>query len=131
MHELSEQLVLVDQRGDMSLYLTYPRAAMDMRSLQVVAAPVLLALLALLASAWFTYRNARRMVAPLDWLARQVRDWDPIAPDPAALGPDRLPADRGIGARQLAGALQRMAERMRALVRRERDRKSTRLNSSH
>src|SRR3546814_3506773 len=69
----------------------------------------------------FTYRNARRMVAPLDWLARQVRDWDPMEPDPAALGPDRLPADAGIEARQLAGALQRMAERMRAFVRRERD----------
>src|SRR3546814_9821306 len=55
------------------------------------------------------------------WLARQVRDWDPMEPDPAALGPDRLPADAGIEARQLAGALQRMAERMRAFVRRERD----------
>ena len=105
----------------MRLYLAYPRATMDMRSLQIVAAPVLLALLALLASAWFTYRNARRMVAPLDWLARHVRDWDPMDPDPAALGADRLPADAGIEARQLAGSLQRMAERMRAFVRRERD----------
>lgn len=121
MHELDEQLVLVDQRGDMRLYLTYPRIAMDMRSLQMVAAPVLLALLALLASAWFTYRNARRMVAPLDWLAREVRHWDPMDPDTSALGPDRLPANAGMEARQLAGALQRMAERMRAFVRRERD----------
>ena len=121
MHDLRDQLVLVDQRGDMRLYLAYPRATMDMRSLQIVAAPVLLALLALLASAWFTYRNARRMVAPLDWLARHVRDWDPMDPDPAALGADRLPADAGIEARQLAGSLQRMAERMRAFVRRERD----------
>ncbi len=121
MHDLHDQLVLVDERDEMRLYLAYPRATMDIRSLQVVAAPVLLALLALLASAWFTYRNARRMVAPLDWLARQVREWDPMEPDPAALGPDRLPADAGIEARQLAGALQRMAERMRAFVRRERD----------
>jgi signal transduction histidine kinase len=121
MHELDEQLVLVDQRGDMRLYLTYPRIAMDMRSLQMVAAPVLLALLALLASAWFTYRNARRMVAPLDWLAREVRHWDPMDPDTSALGPDRLPGNSGVEARQLAGALQRMAERMRAFVRRERD----------
>lgn len=121
LHQLADQLVLVDERGDMRLYLAYPRAIMDMRSLQVVAAPVLLALLALFASTWFTYRNARRMVAPLDWLARQVRDWDPMEPDPTVLGPDRLPADSGIEARQLAGALQRMAERMRAFVRRERD----------
>lgn len=121
MHQLADQMVLVEQRGDMRLYLAYPRAIMDMRSLQVVAAPVLLALLALLASTWFTYRNARRMVAPLDWLARQVRDWDPMEPDPTALGADRLPVDAGVEARQLAGALQRMAERMRAFVRRERD----------
>ncbi len=121
MHELADQVVLVEQRGDMRLYLTYPRIAMDVRSLQMVAAPVLLALLALLASAWFTYRNARRMVAPLDWLAREVRHWDPMDPDTSALGPDRLPGNAGIEARQLAGALQRMAERMRAFVRRERD----------
>jgi signal transduction histidine kinase len=44
-----------------------------------------------------------------------------MEPDPTVLGPDRLPADAGPEARQLAGALQRMAERMRAFVRRERD----------
>ncbi|MDQ2701422.1 MAG: HAMP domain-containing histidine kinase [Pseudomonadota bacterium] len=121
MHQLADQLVLVDQRGDMRLYLAYPRAIMDLRSLQIVGPPVLVALLALLASTWFTYRNARRLVAPVDWLARQVREWDPMEPDPAALGADRLPADAGIEARQLAGSLQRMAERMRAFVRRERD----------
>jgi signal transduction histidine kinase len=80
-----------------------------------------LALLALAASALFTYRNARRIVAPLDWIARSVREWDPMEPDPTALGPDRLPVEAGPEARQLAGALQRMAERMRAFVRRERD----------
>lgn len=121
MHELPDQVVLVDQRGDVRLYLAYPRIAMDMRSLQMVAAPVLLALLALLAGAWFTYRNARRIVAPLGWLAQEVRHWDPMDPDTGALGPDRLPVAAGVEARQLAGALQRMAERMRAFVRRERD----------
>lgn len=121
MHALGDQMVLVDRRGDMQLYLTYPRAAMDGRSLQIVAVPVLLALLALLASAWFNYRNAQRMIAPVAWLAREVRHWDPMDPDASALGPDRIPGDAGTEARQLAGALQRMAERMRALVRRERD----------
>jgi signal transduction histidine kinase len=121
LHELDQSLVLVDRRGDGRLYLTFPRKAADMRSLQMVAAPVLLALLALLASAWFTYRSARRMVAPLNWLAGEVTRWDPLAPDASALAPDRLPADTGIEARQLAGALQRMADRMNAFVRRERD----------
>src|SRR5690606_30542922 len=113
--------VLVDRRGDGQLYLTYPRAVAETRALQTVFAPMLLALLALAASAWFTYRNARRMVAPLDWLANQVARWDPLAPDATALSPDRLPDNAGIEARQLAGALQRMAERMHAFVRRERD----------
>ncbi|WP_140910171.1 sensor histidine kinase [Cognatiluteimonas lumbrici] len=121
LHQLPDSLVLVDRRGDGQLYLTYPRAVAETRALQMVFAPVLLALLALAASAWFTYRNARRMVAPLDWLASEVARWDPLAPDAGALSPDRLPEDAGVEARQLAGALQRMAERMHAFVRRERD----------
>ena len=54
-------------------------------------------------------------------LAEEVRRWDPMEPVTGALAADRLPADAGMEARQLAGALQRMAERMRAFVRRERD----------
>lgn len=121
LHMLRDEVVMVDQRGDTRVVLAYPRTEMNVRSLQIVVPPLLLALLALSASAWFTYRNARRIVAPLDFIARSVRDWDPMEPDPGALGPDRLPADAGPEARQLAGALQRMAERMRAFVRRERD----------
>lgn len=120
-HELPDSLVLVDRRGDGHLYLTFPRAAAEMRALKMVFAPMLLALLALVASAWYTYRNARRMVAPVNWLASEVSRWDPLAPDAGALSPDRLPDDAGIEARQLAGALQRMADRMHAFVRRERD----------
>jgi len=121
LHMLRDEVVMVDQRGDTRVVLAYPRTEMNVRSLQIVVPLLLLALLALSASAWFTYRNARRIVAPLDFIARSVRDWDPMEPDPGALGPDRLPADAGPEARQLAGALQRMAERMRAFVRRERD----------
>jgi signal transduction histidine kinase len=121
MHDLPDQVVMVDERGGTRLLLAYPRTAMNARSVQMVAIPVVLALLALAAGATLTYRNAKRMVAPLDWLAGAVRDWDPMEPDPTALGADRLPADAGPEARQLAGALQRMAERMRAFVRRERD----------
>jgi signal transduction histidine kinase len=121
LHTLDEQVVMVDRRGATELVLAYPRTEMNARSVKMVLAPLVLALLALAASALLTYRNARRIVAPLDWLARSVRDWDPMEPDPTVLGPDRLPADAGPEARQLAGALQRMAERMRAFVRRERD----------
>lgn len=121
LHEFSEQIVLVEDRGDTRLYLTYPRVELDMRSLQMVAAPVLLALLALLASAWFTYRDARRIVEPLGRLAHEVGHWDPMDPDTSVLSPEHLPENAGLETRQLADALQRMAERMRAFVRRERE----------
>ncbi len=121
LYDLQDTIVLVDQRDDVRLYLTSPRAAIDLLSLQLVLAPLLLALLALAASAWFTYRNARKLVSPLHWMAREVQRWDPLEPETAALAPDHFPADAGMEARQLAGALQRMGERMRAFVRRERD----------
>jgi signal transduction histidine kinase len=121
MHELQDTIVLVDQRDDVRLYLACPRGRVDLLALQLVLLPMLLALLALAASAWFTYRNARNMVAPLHWMAKEVRRWDPLEPETAALAPDHFPANAGMEARQLAGALQRMGERMRAFVRRERD----------
>lgn len=121
LYELAEQVVLVEDRGGTRLYLSYPRVALDVRSLKLVAAPVLLALLALLASAWFTYREARRLVEPLGRLARAVGDWDPMDPDTSALSLELLPENAGLETRLLADALQRMAEHMRAFVRRERD----------
>lgn len=121
LHRLDDETVLVDQHGDVRLYLTYPHEKATLLSFEVVALPILLALIALAASAWFTYRMARRMVSPLQWLSREVRRWDPMDPVTGALAPDRLPPGSGDEVRLLAGALQRMAERMRAFVRRERD----------
>lgn len=120
-HVMPEQLVLVEDRQAMRLYLTYPSARLNRMAWQLVALPVLLALLALVASSWFTYRNAKRMVSPLQWLITVVRRWDPVEPSTDDLGADKLPPDAGIETRLLAGALQGMGERMRAFVRRERD----------
>lgn len=121
MHDLTDQLVLVEQRGDLRLYLTYPRSKIDRIALRLVTTPVLLSLLVVAFSAWLTYRLARRMTAPLHWLADEVRHWDPRDPDTSALAPDKLPVDSGIETRQLAGALQRMGDRMRSYMHRERD----------
>jgi len=121
LHTLPDQLVLMEQRDDVRLYLTYPQARIDRIAIQLILGPVLLALLAVALSSWFTYRIARRMTAPLHWLAREVRRWDPRDPDVSALAPDKLPVGAGIETRQLAGALQRMGERMRLFVHRERD----------
>lgn len=121
LYNLPDVLVLVERRGGTQLYLTYPQSRIDRIALQLVLAPILLALIGVALSSWLTYRMARRITAPLQWLAQQVRRWDPRDPDTSALAPDKLPADAGIETRQLAGALQRMGERMRLFVHRERD----------
>ena len=121
LHSLPDLLVLVQKRDNVTLYLTYPQSRIDRISFELVLLPVLLALLAVAASSWFTYRLAQRMMAPVLWLAGQVRRWDPRDPDTNALAPDKLPPDAGIETSQLAGALQRMGERMRSFTRRERD----------
>ena len=121
LHDLPEMLVLVEQRDEMRLYLTYPRSKIDHIAMRLVLAPVLLALLLVAASSWLTYRLARRMTAPLHWLANEVRRWDPRDPDTSMLAPDKLPQESGIEIRQLAGALQRMGDRTRSYMHRERD----------
>ena len=121
LQQVQDLLVLVQDRQGQRLYLTYPQSFIDRLSWQLVLVPMLLALLAVAASSWFTYRMSRGMVAPLQWLAREVRRWDPVEIDTSALAPDQLPPDAGIETQQLAGALQRMGERIRAFVRRERD----------
>jgi signal transduction histidine kinase len=121
LHNLPNLLVLVQQRGNIKLYLTYPQSRIDLISFELVLPPILLALLAVVASSWFTYQLAHRMMAPMHWLAGEVRRWDPRDPDTSALAPDKLPPDAGIETSELAGALQRMGERMRSFTRRERD----------
>jgi len=121
LHSVQGLLALVEQREGARLYMVYSQRRINEWSWWIAVTPMLLALLAVAASSWFTYRMSRRMVAPLQWLAREVRRWDPVEIDTTALAPDQLPPDAGIETQQLAGALQRMGERIRAFVRRERD----------
>ena len=122
-HELESPglVVLVDDRPEGRLYVTYPSDRAEELTLAMIAAPVLLAVLALALSGWLTYRVARRLMAPMGWLAGEVRNWDPRNPDVRGLAPDRLPPDADEETRELAGALHAMAERVRAFVARERD----------
>lgn len=122
-HELAGPgvVVLVDDQPEGRLYVTYPTARARELTVALIAAPVLLAVLALVLSGWLTYRIARRLVAPMGWLAGEVRNWDPRTPDVRGLAPDRLPPDADEETRELAGALHAMAERVRAFVARERD----------
>lgn len=117
----SNVLVLVQDGPKGRLYLHYQRFGLFEMGLWLALTPLLVALLILLINAWATYRMARRIVSPVDWLAREVGRWDPREPDTQNLAQDRLPSATGPEVRQLAGALQRMGDRTRAFVRRERD----------
>lgn len=117
---LGRQVLVQDGPGG-RLYVSYAQRRVADYGRLLAAAPLALALFAVVLSTWLTYRIAKRVVAPVDWLAREVSRWDPREPDTRMLAPDRLPADSGQETRQLAGALQRMAERTREFVRRERD----------
>jgi hypothetical protein len=96
LHEREGMIVLVDDHDEVRLYLTYAKDQVDLLALELVAVPVLLALLAVAASSWFSYRVAHGMVTPLHWLAHEVRRWDPLDPATHALAPDTLPGAAGL-----------------------------------
>lgn len=122
-HELSDtELVRVDRRAPGTLYLAYDRDRIDGLLYGFAVLPIAIALLAVFAVSLLTYRVSRRMVAPVNWLAREVARWDPRRPDISALAPENLPADIGSGeAQQLARALHVLGRRVETFVTRERD----------
>ena len=82
---------------------------------------ILVALAAIAVSSWITYRAAKRMLLPVDWLLQEVAGWDPNHPDTRALSPDRIPDSVQGDARKMADALHALGERVDAFVARERD----------
>jgi signal transduction histidine kinase len=123
-HQLEQQqlAVRVDRRPEGTLYLLYDRASVDRLLYGFAVLPIVLALVAVLLVSWLTYSVSKRLVTPVNWLAREVASWDPRRPDIGALSPERLPADIGSGeARQLASALHALGQRVEAFVARERN----------
>jgi signal transduction histidine kinase len=122
-HELeaSDQLVLVDQRPAGRLYLVFLRSQAQRAAFWFGVVPVLITLLGIYGASWLTYRASRRIVSPVNWLARRVSQWDPRYPDASELAPERLPADVQGEARQLAAALHSLANRVGDHVARERN----------
>ena len=112
-HELKadDQLVLVDARPEGRLYLVFLRSRAEMLAFWFGIVPVLLTLLAVYGASWVTYRASKRLVSPVNWLARRVSRWDPGHPEAADLAPDKLPADMQGETRQLAAALHSLATR--------------------
>ncbi|WP_145481560.1 sensor histidine kinase [Stenotrophomonas rhizophila] len=122
-HELEadDQLVLVDARPEGRLYLVFLRSRAEMLAFWFGIVPVLLTLLAVYGASWVTYRASKRLVSPVNWLARRVSRWNPGHPEAADLAPDKLPADMQGETRQLAAALHQLATRVTAHVARERN----------
>lgn len=122
-HELERdnQLVLVDQRQEGRLYLVFLRSQAERVAFWFGIVPVLLILLAVYAVSWLTYRASKRLVSPINWLARRVARWDPRNPDIEELAPARLPTDLQGETRQLASALHSLGVRVRDHVARERN----------
>ncbi|WP_434212275.1 sensor histidine kinase [[Pseudomonas] boreopolis] len=122
-HEMERQneLVLVQSRPQGTLYLAFLRSQAQHLAFWFGAVPVLLILLAVYAVSWLTYRMSKRLVSPVNWLARRVANWDPRHPDASALAPVHLPADLQGETRQLALALHSMATRVGEHIARERN----------
>ena len=82
---------------------------------------VTFALSAVVAATWKTYRATHRMLAPMDWLVREIEGWDPQRPDTQALHPERIPDTVQGNTRKMAEALHQLGERLHSFVARERD----------
>ena len=84
-------------------------------------AAIAIALVAIISVTWMGYRATRRVVAPMDWLLREVARWDPQRPDMGALAPGNLPDDVQGDVRKMAEALHALGRRLDTHVARERD----------
>lgn len=114
-------LVWVEDGPGGRLYLLYERDHAQKLVLWVAVVPVLLTLLAIYLASWYAYRASRNLIVPVNWLARQVAQWDPGQPDASALDPRRLGPDVKGESRQLAIALHDMARRVGEHIQREHD----------
>ncbi|MBN6149942.1 HAMP domain-containing histidine kinase [Xanthomonas sp. AmX2] len=122
LHERSGgDLVLVDQRPAGRLYLVFLGAQADQLAFWFGLVPALLTLLAVSVVGWLAYRASRRLLSPVNWLARRVSQWDPRHPAAADLAPENLPAEVQGESRQLATALHALALRVTDHVSRERN----------
>jgi signal transduction histidine kinase len=116
-----ETVVYVADRGRQRLYLVFDRSGVGRLAAVFGLLPLAMVLLVLYLTTWLAFRASRRAFSPVIALARQVREFDPAAPDPARFDPSRLPRDADDEVRELADALARYAQRLNEFVERERN----------
>jgi signal transduction histidine kinase len=112
-------LVLVEENDGLHMVLVFKQEQVDTLAFWFGVVPLALVLVAVYLTAWLTYRNSRRMVSPVIWLANQVRHWDPHRPDASALRPENLPVDVEGETLTLASSLHDFADRIGQFVERE------------
>ena len=120
-HDLADEgwLVWVEDGPEGRLIQRYERGHAQRIILLVVVVPAIVTLLGFYLAAWYSYRTSRRLVQPVNWLARQVADWDPRRAGSSALDSPVLPDHLTGETRQLADALRGMAQRVRDHIQRE------------
>jgi len=116
-----ETVVYVSDRDRQRLYLVFDRSGVGRLAAVFGLLPLAMVLLVLYLTTWLAFRASRRAFSPVIALARQVREFDPAAPDPARFDPSRLPRDADDEVRELADALARYAQRLNEFVERERN----------
>jgi signal transduction histidine kinase len=114
-------LVEVEERNGRRLYLLFKPEKVDALAFWFGVAPLAVVTVLVFLLAWASYRVSRRAVAPLIWLAEQVKRWHPDHPEIDAIRPEALPADINDEARALAAALHDFGSRLGRFVERERN----------
>ena len=112
-------LVWVEDGPSGRLVLRYDRDHAQHIIALVVFLPASIALLGFYLAAWYSYRTSRRLVMPVNWLARQVADWDPRQAGSSELDSAWMSSRVTVETRQLAEALHNMAQRVREHIQRE------------
>ena len=83
--------------------------------------PLTLVLIVVYIGVFWSYRTTRRAVSPVEWLAGEVSRLDPERPDPNAFSLSNLRVLPDSEVVDLAQALERLTQRINALVDRERN----------
>ncbi len=117
----AQRAVLVQRRGEGTLYLVLRTTNVDRLMGTSAAALILLGLFAVLAITGLTYRKSREIVLPVNRLAEEVANWDPAHAEVAPQAISDLAADPSREVRALSTALRGLVGRVSEFMQRERD----------
>ena len=116
----NDYLVYVTENGGRRLYLAFDRSSVGQLAMYFGVVPLAVTLLVLYLSTLLGFRATRRAISPVIALAREVRELDPRALDPAPF----VAASKTSGAddeiAELSGAIGQFAQRLNEFAERER-----------